>query len=437
MTTHQLAAPAATGGAESEVQSGEEQVPAAEAQAGPETHGRPAPLRKNRDFLLLWTGAGLSTIGMRATAAAYPLLLVWQGGSPVAAGVLGFAAMLPRLVSQLPAGIMVDRWDRRRLMVLSNLVGLLTMASVAVAVALGHIWLWHLTTAAFLEGSAGIVYLLAERAAVRQVVPEAQLPAALSQNEARGQASGLLGQPAGSALFALLRWMPFGVSALAHLLSLGALLMVRTDLSTERRTPSGSVRAELAEGFGWVWRNRFIRTAVGLVAGSNMAFQVVALGLVLVVARHGASPAAMGLIGLGSGLGGVAGALAGSWFMDRLSVAGIVTGSLVLWAVLLVPMALSSQVPVLAGLSAAAACAGALLSVAAGVYQVRMTPDELQGRVSSVFALISSGLNSIGVLGAGFLLAHFGTTRTILGAAAVMAALAVVAIATPAVRRAA
>jgi MFS family permease len=155
----------------------------------------PPPLRKNRAFLLLWMGAGLSMLGARVSAVAYPLLLIFDGGSVAAAGLVGFAALLPALVLQLPAGVLVDRWDRRRTMIWCDVAGLIAMTSVAVALIADRLWLPHLMAAAFIEGSAVILYRLAERASIGNVVHPSHLMTAYSRNEARGRAAGLLGQP--------------------------------------------------------------------------------------------------------------------------------------------------------------------------------------------------------------------------------------------------
>src|SRR5262249_45078047 len=163
------------------------------------------PLRKNRDFMLLWTGAGYAALGRQIGFIAFPLLMVYQLGSPSDAGLVSFAALLPMLVIELPAGVMVDRWDRRRMMIICDLAGLAAMGSVGLAVFLGHVWLLHVMAAAFIESSAGIVYQLCEESAVRNVVHKTHVSQAISQNEARSRAANLLGQPAGSALFALTR----------------------------------------------------------------------------------------------------------------------------------------------------------------------------------------------------------------------------------------
>ncbi|MEU0076130.1 MFS transporter [Streptomyces sp. NPDC006332] len=396
----------------------------------------PPPLRKNRAFLLLWTGAGLSLFGTRASTVAYPLLMVWYGGSPTGAGLVGFAALLPQLLLQLPAGALVDRLDRRRLMILCDLAGLTAMGSVAAALISGHLWLPHLMAAAFVEGSAAIFYRLAERAAVRNLVHPDHLTVALTRNEARGQGAGLLGQLGGSSLYAVARWLPFLLTAVSHLTALITLLLIRKKFQSERPQAPRDLRREVGEGLTWVWRQRFMRAAVGLIAGSNILFQVLSLALVLIVKENGGSPATIGLIGTVSGVGGILGALTGSWFLKRLSPGAIVTGTLAVWALLMTPVALVDQPVLIGALFAGMSFAGALLNVAAGVYQVQITPDEMQGRVTSVFALIGSGMNSAGALAGGLLLAAFGTTPTVTAVAAAMAAMALVAVLSPVIRTA-
>ncbi|MET9519172.1 MFS transporter [Streptomyces sp. NPDC002994] len=403
----------------------------------PQPEAPPAPpLRKNRDFLKLWAGAGVSILGGRVSAVAYPLLMIWQNGSTVGAGLVGFAALLPMLLVQLPAGVMVDRWDRRRTMIVCDLVGLVTMGSVGVTLLFGHILLPHLMVAAFVEASAAILYRLAERAAVRNVVHADHLSAALSQNEARGRAAGLVGQPLGSSLFALFRAFPFLFATLSHLLALVSLLLIKKDLQTERTAPRRRLHTEIGEGFAWLKRQRFLRAAVILVAGTNVLFQILSLSLVVIVKDSGGSPAVIGIIGTVSGVGGVCGALSGTWFGKRFPVSRIVIGAFATWTVLMPLVALTSNPFALGAVFAGMTFAGALMNVVAGVYQVQITPDELQGRVSSVAMLLSSGTNSLGPLIGGFLLVAFGTTSTVLGVGVAMLVTTVAALLSPAIRNA-
>ncbi|WP_064743834.1 MFS transporter [Actinomadura oligospora] len=393
-----------------------------------------APLRRNRDFLMLWFGAGLSMLGGRISVVAYPLVMIWQGGSTAGAGLVGFAALLPTLLVQLPAGVLVDRWDRRRLMIWCDVAGFAAMGSVGVALLYGHVWLPHLMAAAFVEGAATIFYRLAERAAVRNVVHPRHLPAALAQNEARGRAFGLIGGPSGSSLFALVRWSPFVVTAAGHALAFVMLLLIRRDFQTERQDEPRRLQTEIREGIGWLVRQRFLRAAVVLVAATNILFQVLSLALVVIVKESGGSPAAVGVISVVSGVGGVLGALSGSWWVKRLPLATIITLSFAAWTVLMPAVALTDDLVLLGLLFAGMTFCGAVMNVTAGVYQVRITPDAMQGRISSVVLLVTSGANSFGVMGAGFLLSGFGSTATLAGVGVVMLLITITAAVSPAVR---
>jgi MFS family permease len=392
------------------------------------------PLHRNRDFLLLWTGAGFTLLGTRITAIAYPLLILWSTGSAAAAGVVGAAALLPNLVVQLPAGALVDRWDRRRLMVWCDVGCLLATASVAVAVFFGHVWLVQLVVVAFIQSSLAIFYQLAERAGVRHLVPAEQLPAALAQNEARGRTAQLLGQPVGSVLFAVTRWLPFLSTALTHLASLTALLLIRKKFQERRDRPRRSLRVEVAEGIVWTWRQTFLRTVMGFIAISNIPFQGIALAVIVIVREDGGSPAVIGIITALAGVGGILGAMTGLWWLRRMSLRAIVIGGLVAWALVMPPVAFARDPILLGVLFAVSSYVGGLFNVAGGIYLVRITPDEMMGRAGAVVTLLGSGTNFIGALGAGLLLDAIGITDTVLALSVIMLGLVVLSLTSRSVR---
>ena len=392
------------------------------------------PLRRNRDFLLLWTGAGFSELGARMSVIAFPLVLIWNFGSPAGAGLVAFAGLLPALVLQLPAGVLVDRWDRRRLMIVCDAIAAGAMLSVAVALAFGVVWLPHLAVVSFLEGSCMIFYLLAERAAVRNVVAPEHLSTAVSQNEARGRAAGLLGQPAGSALFAVLWWLPFAAVAFGHLVALTNLTMVRKKLQTERVRRPLNLRRDVAEGVRWLWGQTFLRSATILVAVTNFVGQIVNMASIVLVRDLGGSAALTGLVGMVGGLGGVCGALCGAALLRRLSLGGVLLLDLAARGVLVPVMAFTTALPLLFPPFALMSFTGAVLNVGAGAYMARIVPDELHGRAMSAVLLTSWGMNSAGALVAGLLLSAFTATATLVGVGVALVVVLAGAALTPTVR---
>lgn len=392
------------------------------------------PLRRNRDFLLLWSGAAVSFLGTRVTGVSYPLIVLWHTDSPLVMSVVSFAALLPLLLVQLPAGVLVDRWDRRRLMALCETGRFLALGSVALTLAAGRFSAVQLAAVAFVETSLAIVYRLAERGAVRNVVDPTQLSAALARNEARGRASVLLGQPGGVLLQSAARWAPFLFSALAGLLSLATLLLIRKDFQEKRTSAAKPLRADLAEGLRWLWRRRFLRAALAFVAGSNLLLQVLPLALVVLVKEEGRSQATVALIVGVGGAGGIIGALSGGWWQRRTRLRTVLVAGLSTWAALIAAMFLTAQPLLLGVLFAGTGYVTAVFNVAAAVYQIRTTPDRLQGRVAATSHLVATGANVLGVVLGGLILSLWGAAAAFLLPAAVMAVLAVSAALTPALR---
>ena len=398
-----------------------------------------APLRGNRSYRLLWIGGAASALGSHASAIAMPLLVLALGGSATEAGVVGFAAGLPYLLAQLPAGVLVDRLDRRAVMVFCDIGRFLALGSVVVALTAGRPPLAQLVVVAFVEGVLTVGHQLAEQAAIRHVVPEEQLPEALSANEARIRGALLLGQPAGGALFGLARWLPFGFDLVTYLVSIVTSLALRGTFRAAPaagEAPAPNPLAELRAGIAWLWREPFLRSAVLAIAASNLLFQSLSLIVIVAATGDGAAPGAIGLLFAGAGAGGVAGSLAASKITRLLSMKAVVIGANWLWAALM-PLIAVVDGPLALGLAFGVLCfVGPVWNVAVAAYQLRITPEHLLGRVGSAIGTLAFGVLPLGSLLAGWLLDGIGVTGAALTLAGVMAVVAAVVTLTPAIRRA-
>src|ERR1041385_2717024 len=99
----------------------------------------PVALRRNRDFMLLWSGQAVSELGSRAAWLAYPLLVLALTHSPAKAGIVTFANRFPFFLFSLPAGALVDRWNRKRIMLTCDAGRFAGAASIATALLIGHV----------------------------------------------------------------------------------------------------------------------------------------------------------------------------------------------------------------------------------------------------------------------------------------------------------
>ncbi|MFJ1705648.1 MFS transporter [Kitasatospora sp. NPDC088346] len=397
----------------------------------------PLPLRRNRDFRLLWTGTAFSSLGSQVSTFAYPLIVLWSGGSVSEAGLTGAAASLPQLLLSLFAGVMVDRFDRRRLMIGCNLGRAAALAVLVATMLSGRVILPLLLAVAFVEASLTVLYKLAEHSAVRNVVDPEHLSQAISQNEARVQGAGLLGQPLAGALSSLVAWLPLLFTVVSHLVSLITLSGIKRRFQAER-TPAAErpkVLADISAGIKWLWNHRQLRAAAVLVAVSNMLFEVLVLGMLTTLRDDGAQQAVVGLVMGAAGIGGVAGALSTNWWMERLRLPVIVIGANALWTVLF-PLAVFLKNPLLFGLVITPmSFIGAMWTIAVVSFQVEVTPDEMQGRIASVIGIVAFGTLPLGALIGGYTLQAFGFRASVLACSAVMLLLTLAAVASPSLRR--
>lgn len=396
----------------------------------------PVPLRRNRDFQLLWSGQAVSVLGSRMSSIAYPLLVLALTGSPAKAGIVGFAGTIPYFLAPLVAGVLVDRANRRLLLVLADVGRSLALATLVLLLALGEPPFAQIVAVALVEGALFILSSTAQTAVLPRVVPPEQLPTALSQNEARERGAYLAGQPLGGVLFDLGRAVPFLADALSYVVSLVTVLLIRADLDEEPERAGGPLRREVLEGLAWLWRQHFLRAAALLVAASNALFTALVLVLIVRARDAGASASAIGvMLGL-AGLGGLLGALVAPPFQRRFAGRTIVIGANWVWALVLPLMLLTSSPYALGGLFAAMAFVGPLWNVVVGAYTYALVPGRLLGRVTSAETLVAYGAIPLGSLAAGFLLESVGGRGALLALAASMLAVALAASLAPAVRNA-
>ncbi|MGZ3674978.1 MAG: MFS transporter [Ktedonobacterales bacterium] len=200
-----------------------------------------APLWRNRDYLLLWSGQAVSLIGTQVSQLAFPLLILALTHAPVQAGIAGALRALPYLFLRLPVGALVDRWNRKRVMLLCDSGRALALGSIPLAMALGQLTILHVYLVALIEGTLFVFFNLAEMSCLPCVVSPAQLPTDVARNETTTNIGYLLGPSLGGLLFGLGRMVPFLVDALSYLASVVSLRFIRTEFQGAHSPSSSSL----------------------------------------------------------------------------------------------------------------------------------------------------------------------------------------------------
>jgi hypothetical protein len=358
-------------------------------------------LGRNRDFVLLEAGRMLSTAGSSFSSVAYPLLVLSLTHSPAKAGLVSFVRLLPIPVLGLIAGVAADRWDRRRIMLAADAVRALAIGALALVVVTDPL-LWAIAVLAFVEGAGDAFFSASQMGAVRAVVPEAQLPAAVGIQQARSATVGIAGPPAGGALFGIARALPFVADAASYVFSFVSLLAMRTRFQETRERAAGGLRAQLAEGFHFLWRQPFVRTTSFLYAIGNFTIPGILFVLVVAARQRGLSGSAVGaLLAAFSGCV-LAGSLASGLVRHRFGArtiilaeqyTGLATIAFLVWpSVFVLAVAILPQAFVLP-----------ITDTVVVSRRIAITPDRLLGRVEAVRLTIARTAAPLGPLAAGVL----------------------------------
>jgi MFS family permease len=397
--------------------------------------GQPKSLWRNRDYLLLWSGQALSDIGGAVSELAFPLLVLAVTHSPAQAGFVAALRALPATLFSLLAGVLVDRWDRKRVMLVCDTGRALSLASIPAAYALGHLTIWQLYITAFLEGTLMIVFKLAKTAALPQVVTRAQLTTAVAQEEFVEGTTALLGPSLSGVLYTLGAMFPFLTDAFSYLISIVTIVLIRTPFQRERTSTHRNVWAEIAEGVLWVWHQPFILTMTLLMGAGAFVFSGNALIIIILAQQHHASAVVIGLIFAAGGIGSILGSLLAPRLEHRLTVGQSIL--LTRWYFVL-SWPLYALVPfplVLGALEFGTGFVDPIEDVPYFSHRLKLIPDELKGRVISACRLFPGTMRPLGLALTGILIQRIGIFPSIWLAWAWLLVITVIVTVIPQVRR--
>ncbi len=333
--------------------------------------------------------------------AAGPLLVASQTRD---AGVVALATLvqrLPWLLFGLPAGVAADRIDRRRLavgaattraIVAAVLVGMIAVDRVDVTIALLALFAFG-TTEVFVDTTAATL--------LPTIVDRADLGIGNARlSFGRRAINELAGPPLGAAMFAVGLAVPFVAEAV--IVAFGAVLLGRIRLRPVETSPPGSARRDVIEGFRWLWNHPPVRTLTLTVVLFNITFGAMWPLLVLYsLERLGTGELGFGLLLAASAVGGIVGAMAYGPLEQRFGAAQLMRAGLITETLFHLALALTTAAWLAGIIMFVFGIHTSVWGTTATSIRQRAVPDQLQGRVGSVYMLgVFGGLAVGGVIGA-------------------------------------
>jgi MFS family permease len=370
-----------------------------------------ADQRDRRDwanFRKLLFGQSVSQLGIQTTAVVLPLVAVLQlRANPLEVGLITSAEFIAYAVLGLVAGVFVDRWRRRRVMLVTDAGRALVIGLVPVLWAAGLLQVWHLFLAALLVGIQSLFFDTAQQAYVPAVISRekliqgnSQLQASTSVTQLAGPGvGGLLVQAVGGALALL-------ANAATYLVSFGSVLWMRAPQEMHASPAKGAgapretIRRQIADGFRYVRRDRILFSVLGYTGQLNFLMTAQQALLVIFLANEvHAPPSLIGFLMASSGVGAIIGAVSSRRLAHRL-------GSARAWAIgallgpvlgLLVPFA-HLDVTLLCFVIGMAAIGATItiVKVTGQSYRMAIVPANLMGRVVATTRTLTWGPVPIG-----------------------------------------
>jgi MFS family permease len=366
-------------------------------------------------FAKLWTASTLSALGTGLTVVAAPLYVSARTSNALIVSATTAVAMLPWLLFALPAGVLVDRGDRRRLMVALDWARAAAMGVLAVAIMGGWSSIVLLDLVLFLINTGETAFEPAAQAMVPAVVRRDQL------ERANGWLVGgltltryMIAGPLGGFLFVVAASIPFFANAGTYAASailvglIGGTYRVPRPDGADRRT---SVRAEVAEGLRWLLRQRMLRTMAILIGLLNVTLAAATAVLVLLAKER----LHVGSVGYGSlftcmAVGSLLGSAVGDRVIKRVTATWTIRIGLLVEALTHLTLALATSVYVVGAVMVAFGIHAALWTIVGTSLRQRLTPEHMLGRVSSATLFISASGECVGALLGGALAGAFGIT---------------------------
>ncbi len=362
---------------------------------------------KHRNYRLYFTGQLISLTGMWMQNTAQPWLVYQLTGSPLYLGIVSFSSSIPPLTLSLWAGVLVDRMPKRMLLLITQTFAMLLALALAADVFLGLVQPWHVIIFAVLMGIVNTFDAPARQAFVIEMVGRDDLMNAVALNSATFQIGRIVGPSLAGILLALVgpAWC-FLLNSFSFVAVLASL--ARMDVQDKVGAPKKeSAFAQLREGLGYIWHSQVLRTLFGMVAVSNI-FAIGYSALLPAFARDvlEVGPTGLGFMGAAFGAGALTGALTLATLGASARKGMILTLGNVLLPAMVLAFAASRIYPLALVILFFAGLGFMTQNTTANTLVQTTVPDNLRGRVLSVYAMIFFGFFPFSGLLAGFIAEH-------------------------------
>jgi len=401
---------------------------------------RKEKVRLGKNYWRLWSATAISNLGDGISLIAYPWLASAITRDPFLIALAGLVGRLPWLLFTLPAGVITDRVERRKIIVAMDLLrGLLTIAVATIvwrassslpdldALTEAEIttnWSLYIVIliSSLLYGMAEVLRDNAAQTVMPQIVDKEKLEVANGRMwSAEYVTNSFMGPPLGSFLIGIAIFIPFFVDAATFLIAVILIAGIRLTVPPSKSGSETSaekkpvhMRAEIKEGFLWLWRHELLRP-MAIILGLLNFLATTSTALFILFAQEilNTSVLIFAILGTSAAIGGTIGGLLAPKISSRLGSGGTLALALITFPTVALIIGLTSYWPLVWILTAFSTIMAVTWNVITVSLRQSIIPDHLLGRVNSVYRFFAWGSMPLGMLAAGVMvdLASEFTTR--------------------------
>ncbi len=383
-------------------------------------------------FTALFRGSLVTNIGDGMRLATFPLLAASLTPSPFSIGTVTAAQYLPWLVFAPVGGVFVDRWDRRRTILITQAVRGIVMALLFVLVLVEQVAIWQLCVVAFVITVGEILVDPSVVALVPQVVDDSDLDTANGRiASAELITNDFAGAPVGGTAFGVAPWLPLLIDAASYL---GSIMPFR-GLPKPKPAPvergaldRGAIIYEATEGFQWLWKHPILGpfTAAQVIYYFGLSAGLSQLVTLITMDKKASAFTFSALLAVAA-LGAFVGSMAGGRVADRVGRRATLAGAVAIQGLTLAAMALTTSTWSLFLIWFVNGVPAGVQRPVARSMQQRLTPNPMLGRVNISARVFTRGVIILGALTWGVVAEAFGVSRSfIVGGAVELIAAALV-----------
>ena len=357
-----------------------------------------APLRL-ADFRKLWVGQLVSVVGDKLHQIAMGVMVYVITGSALQMGLMLAMTALPALLFGLAAGAYVDRWDKRRTMIASDLSRAVLVLGVPYAV---HVSVYLAYVLAFVVASIGLFFQPAKQAFISELVDEDELLRANSLDQASTSAAELLGLGVAGALVALLGYgRAFWLDSATFLFSAGAIALIRyRPAHQEFEAAEGGTKltTEVLDGMRFIANNPTLRGLLAVWMTAALGFgSALTISYLLALQRYDAGAQGLAALDIGITVGLLVGSLTVA-LPRKLNEGWKIVSAMVVFGTVLSALALADRIAYAIPLLAVTGAANMWFLVPSITLVQRLTPDPLRGRVLAARGTVTAVVSVAGML---------------------------------------